>query len=48
MVMEALKGLDHVAYVRYASVYRDFADPKDFRGLLGELGDDGPVPGDDS
>jgi transcriptional repressor NrdR len=45
MVMEALKGLDHVAYVRYASVYRDFADPKDFRDLLGELGDDGPVPG---
>ena len=48
MVLEALKRIDHVAFVRYASVYRDFAEPKDFRDLLGELGDDGPVAGDDS
>ena len=26
MVMERLKGLDHIAYIRFASVYRDFAD----------------------
>jgi transcriptional repressor NrdR len=26
MVMEKLKGLDHIAYIRFASVYRDFAD----------------------
>jgi len=26
MVMEGLKNLDHVAYIRFASVYRDFAD----------------------
>jgi transcriptional repressor NrdR len=37
MVLEALKLVDHVAFVRYASVYRDFADPQDFRDLIGEL-----------
>jgi len=26
MVMDRLKGLDHIAYIRFASVYRDFAD----------------------
>ncbi len=26
MVMEKLKGLDHIAYIRFASVYREFAD----------------------
>ena len=30
MVMEALKGLDDVAYVRFASVYRDFSEARDF------------------
>ena len=30
MVMEALKKLDTVAYVRFASVYREFKDPEDF------------------
>lgn len=37
LVMEGLKGLDDVAYVRFASVYRNFRDPKDFEALLGEL-----------
>ena len=37
MVLEALKRIDHVAFVRYASVYKDFADPQDFRDLIGEL-----------
>ncbi len=37
MVLEALKRVDQVAFVRYASVYRDFADPQDFRDLIGEL-----------
>ena len=36
-VMEALKGLDDVAYVRFASVYRDFREARDFQELLGEL-----------
>jgi transcriptional repressor NrdR len=30
LVMEELKGLDHVAYVRFASVYREFKDLPDF------------------
>jgi len=38
MVMEALKTLDEVAYVRFASVYRDFRDPADFARFLGEEG----------
>jgi transcriptional regulator NrdR len=39
LVMEALKGIDDVAYVRFASVYRNFREAKDFRELLGELAD---------
>lgn len=30
MVMEALKTVDNVAYIRFASVYRDFANARDF------------------
>lgn len=30
MVMEALKGVDNVAYIRFASVYRDFTEARDF------------------
>lgn len=37
LVMEGLKQLDDVAYVRFASVYRNFRDPKDFEDVLGEL-----------
>ncbi len=40
LVMEALKGLDDVAYVRFASVYKDFREAKDFEELLGELSED--------
>src|SRR5690606_27967741 len=36
LVMEALKGLDDVAYVRFASVYRNFREAKDFQDVLGE------------
>ena len=36
-VMESLKQLDDVAYVRFASVYRNFREAKDFEMLLGEL-----------
>jgi transcriptional repressor NrdR len=44
LVMEGLRGLDDVAYVRFASVYRNFREAKDFEDLLGQLtGDDGPV-----
>ncbi|HLI65710.1 MAG TPA: transcriptional regulator NrdR [Caulobacteraceae bacterium] len=38
MVMHALKALDDVAYVRYASVYRDFKQTEDFARFLGEEG----------
>ena len=36
-VMEGVKGLDEVAYVRFASVYRNFKDTEDFKAVLGEL-----------
>ncbi|MDX5329997.1 MAG: transcriptional regulator NrdR [Pseudomonadota bacterium] len=38
LVMKALKSLDDVAYVRYASVYRDFRETKDFADFLGSEG----------
>ncbi len=38
LVMKALNALDEVAYVRYASVYRDFRETKDFATFLGEEG----------
>ncbi len=34
IVMEALKGVDEVAYVRFASVYRNFNEAKDFGAFL--------------
>jgi len=37
MVMEALKPLDRVAYVRFASVYRDFQDEEEFRDFVTEM-----------
>ena len=38
MVMEALANLDPVAYVRYASVYRDFRETRDFADFIEEAG----------
>ena len=38
LVMKHLKDLDDVAYVRYASVYRDFRETEDFARFLGEEG----------
>ena len=38
LVMAGLKELDDVAYVRYASVYRDFRETGDFARFLGEEG----------
>lgn len=37
LVMEGLKPLDHVAYVRYASVYRNFQDIGEFQDVVHEL-----------
>jgi transcriptional repressor NrdR len=42
-VMEHLRGLDDVAYVRFASVYRNFREPKDFQAVLGELSAEEPA-----
>ena len=36
-VMEGLKALDDVAYVRFASVYRNFTEARDFEAVLDEL-----------
>jgi transcriptional repressor NrdR len=38
LVMKQLKALDDVAYVRYASVYRDFRETQDFANFLGAEG----------
>ena len=40
MIMEALAGLDSVAYVRFASVYKNFREAKDFEEFVGGLGSD--------
>ena len=40
MVMDALAGIDQVAYVRFASVYRNFREARDFEEFLGKLGGD--------
>jgi transcriptional repressor NrdR len=37
LVMEGLKRLDDVAYVRFASVYRNFREARDFEAVLDEL-----------
>ena len=36
-VMEALKKLDHIAYIRFASVYRSFKDVDEFKEELNKL-----------
>ena len=43
LVMEGLKALDDVAYVRFASVYRNFREAKDFGDLIGELTSEEPA-----
>ena len=40
-VMEELREVDDVAYVRFASVYRNFREAKDFETALAELSEDG-------
>ncbi|MBV6489111.1 MAG: Transcriptional repressor NrdR [Pseudorhodoplanes sp.] len=43
-VMEHLRALDDVAYVRFASVYRNFREPKDFQAALDELSGEEAAP----
>ena len=40
MIMDQLADLDQVAYVRFASVYRNFREAKDFGEFVGKLDDD--------
>ena len=37
LAMQSLAELDQVAYVRFASVYQDFADARDFEAFIGKL-----------
>ena len=41
MVMEGLKALDPVAYIRFASVYRDFSEARDFEAFAGTVDEAG-------
>ena len=47
LIMQGLKALDDVAYVRFASVYRDFREARDFGAIIDELqgGDTGETDG---
>jgi len=38
LVMEALASLDQVAYVRFASVYKNFREARDFENFVGQIG----------
>ncbi len=39
-VMNGLKAIDSVAYIRFASVYKDFSEPGDFAEIAGSVGDE--------
>jgi transcriptional repressor NrdR len=41
MVMDGLKALDSVAYIRFASVYKDFREAKDFEDFAGTVAEVG-------
>ena len=41
MVMDGLKALDSVAYIRFASVYKDFREAKDFEDFAGAVNEAG-------
>jgi transcriptional repressor NrdR len=43
-VMEGLRNLDEVAYVRFASVYRNFREAKDFEEIIDEMSSDESDP----
>jgi transcriptional repressor NrdR len=41
LVMEGLKQVDEVAYVRFASVYKDFREARDFEAFLRDMSEGG-------
>ena len=44
-VMAGLKSLDHVAYIRFASIYKDFSDPGDFAEIAERVEKEAVPPG---
>jgi len=46
-VMMGLKALDHVAYIRFASIYKDFSDPGDFAEIAERVEKEAAPPGHD-
>jgi transcriptional repressor NrdR len=44
LIMDELRHLDGVAYVRFASVYKNFREARDFESVLGEINSEGPSP----
>jgi transcriptional repressor NrdR len=46
-VMAGLNALDHVAYIRFASIYKDFSDPAEFAEIAERVEKEAsPPPGD--
>lgn len=46
-VMAGLKAIDHVAYIRFASIYKDFREPGDFAEIAERVGKEAIPPGHD-
>jgi transcriptional repressor NrdR len=46
LIIEGLRTLDAVAYVRFASVYRDFREARDFNAIIDELESGAELAGD--
>ena len=46
-VMDGLKAIDHVAYIRFASIYKDFSDPGDFAEIAERVEKEAAPPGHD-
>ena len=44
MVMDGLRQIDSVAYIRFASVYRDFSEARDFEEFASAVQDAGSTP----
>ena len=42
-VMAGLKAIDHVAYIRFASIYKDFSDPGDFAEIAERVEKEAPA-----
>ena len=47
-VMDGLKAIDHVAYIRFASVYKDFSEPGDFAEFAGSVEEEAPPAADEN